>query len=73
MLERRDGHVQVTVADDGVGLRTSPREPGHLGLSLMTERAELAGGRVEVRSRPDDGTTVICWLPASIQQTVDAG
>jgi signal transduction histidine kinase len=73
MLERRDGHVQVTVADDGVGLGTSPREPGHLGLSLMTERAELAGGGVEIKWRPNDGTTVVCWLPASIQQTVDAG
>jgi signal transduction histidine kinase len=39
----------------------------------MTERAELAGGGVEIKWRPNDGTTVVCWLPASIQQTVDAG
>jgi signal transduction histidine kinase len=33
----------------------------------MRERAELLGGRLEVRSRPGEGTTVRATLPATRQ------
>jgi signal transduction histidine kinase len=62
----RDGEeVEVTVVDDGVGFepRASVPRPGHLGLVTMRERAESAGGRVEVVSRPGGGTTVRSRLP----------
>jgi signal transduction histidine kinase len=29
----------------------------------MRERAELAGGRFEIESIPDGGTTVRAWVP----------
>jgi PAS domain S-box-containing protein len=62
--------VMVRVIDDGGGFvpdfATSP-QPGHLGLSTMLERAELAGGWVRVTSAPGEGTTVECWLPADVQ------
>jgi PAS domain S-box-containing protein len=61
-----DGAI-VRVIDDGVGFHPdliSAPEPGHLGLTTMVERAELAGGWVRVLSRPGAGTTVECWLPA---------
>jgi two-component system, NarL family, sensor kinase len=38
--------------------------PRSYGLGSMTERAELAGGRLEVRSRPGDGTAVTAIVPA---------
>jgi signal transduction histidine kinase len=60
-----DGAI-VRVIDDGAGFApdlTSPPEPGHLGLTTMVERAELAGGWVRVLSAPGKGTTVECWLP----------
>ena len=63
-----DGAV-VRVLDDGAGFRpdlTSAPEPGHLGLTTMVERAELAGGWVRVLSTPGQGTTVECWLPTDI-------
>jgi PAS domain S-box-containing protein len=63
-----DGTV-VRVIDDGVGFSpdlTSAPEPGHLGLTTMVERAELAGGWVRVLSKPGAGTTVECWLPADV-------
>jgi PAS domain S-box-containing protein len=63
-----DGAV-VRVIDDGMGftpdLNSAP-EPGHLGLTTMVERAELAGGWVRVLSGPGRGTTVECWLPTDI-------
>jgi PAS domain S-box-containing protein len=58
--------VTVRVRDDGEGFTPDPAaspEPGHLGISTMVERAELAGGWVRVQSAPGDGTVVECWLP----------
>ncbi len=63
-----DGAI-VRVIDDGAGFTpdlTSGPEPGHLGLTTMVERAELAGGWVRVLSKPGQGTTVECWLPTDI-------
>jgi PAS domain S-box-containing protein len=63
-----DGTI-VRVIDDGKGFSpdlTSAPEPGHLGLTTMVERAELAGGWVRVLSSPGGGTTVECWLPADV-------
>ena len=63
-----DGAV-VRVIDDGAGFSpdlTAAPEPGHLGLTTMVERAELAGGWVRVLSTPGQGTTVECWLPTDI-------
>jgi signal transduction histidine kinase len=63
-----DGAV-VRVIDDGAGFSpdlTAAPEPGHLGLTTMVERAELAGGWVRVLSTPGQGTTVECWLPIDI-------
>jgi PAS domain S-box-containing protein len=59
--------VTMRVSDDGIGFEpdilASP-EPGHIGLSTIVERAELAGGWARVHSAPGHGTTVECWLPA---------
>jgi len=67
--------VIVRVIDDGRGFAPDvsalPR-PGHLGVSTMQERAELAGGWVRITSGPGQGTTVECWLPAHVQAG-DAG
>jgi signal transduction histidine kinase len=68
VAEAADGIV-VRVIDDGLGfvpdLQSAP-EPGHLGISTMVERAELAGGWARVISAPGQGTTVECWLPVDI-------
>jgi signal transduction histidine kinase len=68
-LSQDDGGYRVQIRDDGVGF-TPPQllssAPGHLGLSSMRERAELAGGWCKVHSLPDCGTTVEFWLPAMV-------
>jgi len=66
-VEGRDDGVRLVVTDDGVGFgpgdRERRREEGHVGLSLLEELAERAGGRLAVRSAPGDGTTFELELP----------
>jgi PAS domain S-box-containing protein len=65
-LTTAEGGVRLRVTDDGVGF-DPPRgvEPvaGHIGVPTMIERAELAGGRCRIESKPGTGTTVEAWLP----------
>jgi PAS domain S-box-containing protein len=65
-LSSAEGGVRLRVSDDGVGFEP-PRgvEPaaGHIGVPTMIERAELAGGRCRIESKPGRGTTVEAWLP----------
>jgi signal transduction histidine kinase len=70
LLEPRDGGVFVRVRDDGRGFSAPGDEdsgPGHLGLSAMRERAEMADGWCRVASLPDSGTTVEFWIPVGHQ------
>ena len=66
LLEERERGFSVRVEDDGEGFATGETGPlpGHLGLSGMRERAELAGGWSRVNSSPGAGTTVEAWVPA---------
>jgi two-component system sensor kinase len=54
--------LRAVVEDNGVGFETAaPR--GSLGLTGMTERARLVGGRLEIESQPGTGTTVMVEVP----------
>jgi signal transduction histidine kinase len=72
-LGRSNGRVTVAVTDDGIGFQPATPRPGHLGLSIMAARAELAGGGLEIKSRPGDGTLVDCWVPADVERTLESG
>jgi two-component system NarL family sensor kinase len=67
---RCDGtQALLRVSDNGCGFeveswRDEGGPDGSYGLRSMTERAELVGGRLEVRSRPGTGTTVTAVVPA---------
>jgi signal transduction histidine kinase len=58
--------LSVCVSDRGPGFAPDevPAE-GHLGLANMRERAEVLGGRFEVKSAPGQGATVHLWMPAN--------
>ena len=59
-----DRGVRLRVVDDGRGFDPARKpEAGHLGLSTIAERAELAGGWLRVHSDPGRGTIVECWIP----------
>jgi signal transduction histidine kinase len=67
-LEERDGQVYLEVEDDGVGFvleEATRRNPlgKSLGLKNMEERAELAGGKLVVRTGPGRGTRVSLLVP----------
>ena len=57
------GRLRLVVADDGRGFDAGERAraasaEGHVGLSLLDGLAAQAGGTLDVRSAPGDGTTV---------------
>lgn len=58
-----DGHVRVRVSDSGHGFDPGARTDG-FGLIGMRERVALAGGTLEVKSAPGEGTTIVAALPA---------
>gem|GEM_PF-1971530 len=67
-LKLENQQLSLRVVDDGVGFDVehwlnSPSERKSLGLISMRERAELLGGRLELTSRPGQGTTVAGTLP----------
>jgi signal transduction histidine kinase len=66
LLTEQDGGFLVRIADDGVGFtapETLQSAKGHLGVSAMRERVEMAGGWCQLRSLPGDCTTVEFWVP----------
>jgi PAS domain S-box-containing protein len=66
LSEQEDGYL-LRIKDDGAGFDTSvgAHSPeGHVGLTSMRERAEMAGGWFNLMSTPGQGTVVEFWVPA---------
>jgi signal transduction histidine kinase len=71
-LRRLDRELHLSVKDDGVGFdvkaqRDQAVRGTSLGLLSMEERASLAGGGLELRSSPGEGTEVHAWFPLNRQ------
>jgi signal transduction histidine kinase len=62
---RKNGHIQLRIQDDGVGINTS--EAAHkrdsFGLTGMRERVALLGGEIDIQSGPGKGTKVQIAIP----------
>jgi PAS domain S-box-containing protein len=58
----------VRITDDGAGYNPADVESrqGHLGLILMRERMQTAGGWCRIESMPGGGTTVEFWAPLQV-------
>jgi signal transduction histidine kinase len=57
----QDRGVVLEIRDDGVGF--DAQQPGRrkgLGTSIMRSRAEAIRATLDIRSRPGEGTTVVC-------------
>jgi signal transduction histidine kinase len=62
-IERVGPDLDVLVADDGRGFAHAPPRPGHVGLALIGDLVEQAGGELTVDSAPGDGTAVRARVP----------
>lgn len=61
----------LEVRDDGLGFFTQDiAGPSQHGLKGMRERAELIGARLQVISKPQQGTTVRVTLPVGIREVI---
>src|SRR4051794_39360769 len=60
-MQQRDGHLVVSVVDDGIGGATLDGN----GLRGMDDRVQALGGALELESTPRHGTRVEATLPLS--------
>jgi two-component system nitrate/nitrite sensor histidine kinase NarX len=59
LLTLRDsGEIEMTLDDDGVGFKPGTDTYDHHGQTIMKERAQNLGGKIEVMSRRWGGTRV---------------
>ena len=72
LLERRNEHVVLIVEDDGIGFTPKNILGGDgdkgMGLIGMRERAVLAGGALEIESKPKEGTTIFARVPITLDE-----
>ena len=68
-IVREEETLMIEVQDDGIGFESEgPMErSGHYGLIGLRERARLAGGILNVESRPRGGTTLRLLLPCKAE------
>jgi signal transduction histidine kinase len=58
--------ARLTVSDNGKGFDPEQGSPeGHFGLTMMRERAQVAGGSFQIESAPGNGSTIIADFPTS--------
>ncbi len=63
-LARQNGHLELTVADDGAGFDPGLPEGRHrVGLASMRERARSLGGQLTLATGPGQGTRVTVRVP----------
>jgi PAS domain S-box-containing protein len=55
--------LEVSVADDGVGVGKNPGDGTGMGFHIMEYRARSIGARLEITSVKPHGTRVACYLP----------
>jgi signal transduction histidine kinase len=63
LLTRKNGAVKAVVEDDGQGFNPAEDTLDGFGLVGMRERLALLGGRLEVESSSETGTTVAAEVP----------
>jgi PAS domain S-box-containing protein len=56
--------TELCVSDNGIGFDVADIPAGHLGVSIMQERADLVGAKLDVVSEPGQGTTIRLWTEA---------
>lgn len=65
LIHRQPHWVEVCIDDDGTGPGPDLGQPGHHGVSIMSERARRLGGRLDLSTRPGGGTRVTLQFPSA--------
>jgi signal transduction histidine kinase len=63
LLTRREDAVKAIIEDDGRGFDPVERAGEGFGLGGMSERLALLGGRLEIESSGEAGTTIAAEVP----------
>ena len=63
--------LMLSISDNGCGLPPTPNPHGGVGLNIMADRAKVLNGTLNVRSRPEGGTEVVCVIPSGMQPAHD--
>jgi signal transduction histidine kinase len=58
-------HLELCVADNGVGFNPATSSPGHYGIVGLREQAELIGATLRIDSHANAGTHLTVTLPLS--------
>lgn len=71
-LVRRAEGIELHVTDKGAGIDSEAMETllskdGHFGLFSIQEKIKSVGGRMEIRSRPGQGTRVSLMVPETVE------
>ena len=62
-LRQSDGELRFEIADDGVGFEPNATTHG-TGLQGIADRLDALGGRLEIRTAPGKGTTLVGLVPS---------
>jgi PAS domain S-box-containing protein len=62
-LSVENGEGTLSVQDDGEGISGIPANHAGMGLNIMSYRANMIGGSLEVARNFTGGTTVVCLFP----------
>ena len=71
LLEREGADIRVTVKDNGIGIRQPESlnrrisSDGGLGLFSIEERITDFGGTMEIKSKANQGTTIVMTIPCA--------
>lgn len=62
-LRKHQDNIFLSVKDNGIGLPAAQFQGAGIGLRVMKYRAGLINGSLEIKGRPEGGTSVICTVP----------
>lgn len=61
-IKRSHKKLKLVVTDDGIGFSVKKKNKG-IGLQNMLSRTEACNGNLEIKSKPEKGTSIIVSLP----------
>ncbi len=71
-VRRGDSIVDVTIDDNGHGLRNGSSQDGHMGLRLLEVFLADVGGSLELVDRPEGGARLSAVVPAELPELEEA-